>query len=60
VLEAPEEAYEAMIASGLVQFAVGEATVEEIDRINILQRRSSPCAARRGAGRAPDIVLNRR
>src|SRR5207244_433713 len=37
VLEAREEAYEAMIASGLVQFAVGEATVEEIDRINILQ-----------------------
>lgn len=32
-----EEAYEAMIASGVVQFAVAEASVEEIDRINILQ-----------------------
>lgn len=37
VLEDREAAYEAMIASGLVQFAVGEASVEEIDRINILQ-----------------------
>jgi ribonuclease HII len=37
VLEDRESAYEAMIASGLVQFAVGEASVEEIDRINILQ-----------------------
>ena len=36
-LEQREEAYEAMIASGVVQFAVGEASVEEIDRINILQ-----------------------
>ena len=32
-----EEAYEAMIASGAVQFAVAEASVEEIDSINILQ-----------------------
>ena len=32
-----EEAYEAMIASGAVQFAIAEASVEEIDRINILQ-----------------------
>jgi ribonuclease HII len=32
-----EEAYEAMISSGAVQFAVAEASVEEIDRINILQ-----------------------
>ncbi len=36
-LEQREEAYEAMIASGVVQFAVAEASVEEIDRINILQ-----------------------
>jgi len=35
--ERREEAYEAMIASGAVQFAVAEASVEEIDRINILQ-----------------------
>lgn len=35
--EQREEAYEAMIASGVVQFAVAEASVEEIDRINILQ-----------------------
>ncbi|WP_020697995.1 ribonuclease HII [Reyranella massiliensis] len=32
-----EEAYEAMIVSGAVQFAVAEASVEEIDTINILQ-----------------------
>jgi ribonuclease HII len=32
-----EAAYEAMIASGLVKYAVGEATVLEIDRFNILQ-----------------------
>jgi len=35
--ERREEAYEAMIASGAVQFAIAEASVEEIDRINILQ-----------------------
>ena len=37
VVEDREAAYEAMVASGIVQFAVAEATVEEIDRINILQ-----------------------
>jgi ribonuclease HII len=36
-LEQREEAYEAMIASGVVQFAVAEASVEEIDKVNILQ-----------------------
>ena len=36
-LEDREAAYDAMIASGIVRFAVGEASVEEIDRINILQ-----------------------
>ncbi|MBI3198753.1 MAG: ribonuclease HII [Rhodospirillales bacterium] len=35
--ERREEAYEAMIASGAVQFAIAEASVEEIDRLNILQ-----------------------
>ncbi|MEO7135898.1 MAG: ribonuclease HII [Vicinamibacterales bacterium] len=35
--EQREEAYEAMVVSGVVQFAVAEASVEEIDRINILQ-----------------------
>jgi ribonuclease HII len=35
--EQREEAYEAMIVSGVVQFAIAEASVEEIDRINILQ-----------------------
>ncbi len=35
--EAREEAYEGMVESGVVQFAVAEASVEEIDRINILQ-----------------------
>ena len=37
VEEDREAAYEAMIASGLVRYAVAEATVEEIDRFNILQ-----------------------
>jgi ribonuclease HII len=32
-----ERAYEAMIASGCVHYAVGEASVVEIDEINILQ-----------------------
>jgi ribonuclease HII len=32
-----EAAHEAMIASGVVEFAVAEASVEEIDRLNILQ-----------------------
>jgi len=35
--EQREEAYEAMVASGVVQFAIAEASVEEIDRLNILQ-----------------------
>lgn len=35
--EQREEAYEAMIASGAVHFAIAEASVEEIDSINILQ-----------------------
>ena len=57
-LEAREKAYEAMVASGIVQFAVGEATVEEIDRINILQ--ATFLAMRRAVealALAPDIVL---
>jgi ribonuclease HII len=57
-LEAREKAYEAMVASGIVQFAVGEATVEEIDRINILQ--ATFVAMRRAVealALAPDIVL---
>jgi len=36
-LEEREEAYEAMLASGAVRYALGEASVEEIDQINILQ-----------------------
>ena len=36
-LEDREAAYEAMVASGIVRYAVAEATVEEIDRFNILQ-----------------------
>jgi ribonuclease HII len=36
-VEDREAAYDAMIASGLVKYAVAEATVEEIDRFNILQ-----------------------
>src|SRR5215475_7877699 len=54
-----ETAYAAMIDSGCVRFAVGEASVEEIDAINILQ--ATFLAMRRAlAGLAqapPDIVL---
>ncbi len=57
-LEQREEAYEAMIASGVVQFAVGEASVEEIDRINILQ--ATYLAMRRAVqalAEKPEVVL---
>jgi ribonuclease HII len=57
-VENREEAYEAMVASGLVQFAVAEATVEEIDRINILQ--ATFLAMRRALealAHQPDVVL---
>ncbi|MEK7688299.1 MAG: ribonuclease HII [Pseudomonadota bacterium] len=53
-----EEAYEAMIASGVVQFAVAEASVEEIDRINILQ--ATFLAMRRALAalaEPPEVVL---
>ncbi len=53
-----EAAYEAMVASGIVQFAVAEATVEEIDRINILQ--ATFLAMRRALealAHQPDVVL---
>jgi ribonuclease HII len=55
--EAREEAYEAMVESGVVQFAVAEASVEEIDRINILQ--ATFLAMRRAvqALAAPPLVL---
>jgi ribonuclease HII len=58
VREARETAYEAMIASGCVRFAVGEASVEEIDTVNILQ--ATFLAMRRalaGLAQQPDIVL---
>lgn len=59
VREDRETAYDAMIASGCIRFAVGEASVEEIDTINILQ--ATFLAMRRAlAGIAespPDIVL---
>jgi len=57
-LEQREEAYEAMIASGVVQFAVAEASVEEIDRINILQ--ATYLAMRRAVqalADQPEVVL---
>jgi ribonuclease HII len=57
-LEQREEAYEAMIASGVVQFALGEASVEEIDRINILQ--ATYLAMRRAVQalvEQPEVVL---
>ena len=58
VRENREKAYEAMTASGCVLFAVGEASVEEIDRINILQ--ATFLAMRRALqamAQQPDIVL---
>ncbi len=57
-LEQREEAYEAMIASGVVEFAVAEASVEEIDRINILQ--ATYLAMRRAVQalvEQPEVVL---
>ena len=57
-LEQREEAYETMIASGVVQFAVAEASVEEIDRINILQ--ATYLAMRRAVQaltEQPEVVL---
>jgi ribonuclease HII len=57
-LEQREEAYEAMIVSGVVQFAVAEASVEEIDRINILQ--ATYLAMRRAVqalAEPPEVVL---
>jgi ribonuclease HII len=58
VLEDREKAYDAMIASGCVRFAVGEASVEEIDSINILQ--ATFLAMRRALqamAEQPDLVL---
>jgi ribonuclease HII len=58
VREDREKAYEAMVASGCVRFAVGEASVEEIDSINILQ--ATFLAMRRALlamAEQPDIVL---
>jgi ribonuclease HII len=56
--EEREDAYEAMLASGAVRYAVGEASVEEIDSINILQ--ATFLAMRRalqGLAEQPDLVL---
>lgn len=56
--ERREAAYAAMVESGAVQFAVAEASVEEIDRFNILQ--ATFLAMRRavqGLGVAPAVVL---
>ena len=58
VRENREKAYAAMTASGCVRFAVGEASVEEIDSINILQ--ATFLAMRRALqamAEQPDIVL---
>ena len=61
-LEDRETAYEAMVASGLVKYAVAEATVEEIDRFNILQatflamRRALEALSQQPDVR-PDVVL---
>ena len=53
-----EEAYVAMLASGAVRYAVGEASVAEIDSINILQ--ATFLAMRRALqamAEQPDLVL---
>src|SRR3979490_2581556 len=63
VVEDREAAYEAMVVSGIVQFAVAEASVEEIDRFNILQatfmamRRALRALAGQPDFMPPDIVL---
>jgi ribonuclease HII len=57
-LEEREEAYAAMLDSGVVRYAVGEASVEEIDAINIL--RATFLAMRRALqamAEQPDLVL---
>ncbi|WP_421994205.1 ribonuclease HII [Reyranella sp.] len=57
-LEQREEAYAAIVESGAVRYAVGEASVEEIDTINILQ--ATFLAMRRALqalADAPDLVL---
>ena len=63
VVEDREAAYEAMVTSGIVQFAVAEASVEEIDRFNILQatflamRRALQALAEQPEVVLPDVVL---
>jgi ribonuclease HII len=63
IREEREQAYEAMIASGLVRYAVGEASVEEIDQVNILQatflamRRALKAMAEQSHQVLPDLVL---
>ena len=57
-LEQREEAYAAMVDSGIVRYAVGEASAEEIDAVNILQ--ATFLAMRRalqGLAEQPDLVL---
>jgi len=57
-LEEREDAYAAIVDSGAVRYAVGEASVEEIDAINILQ--ATFLAMRRalqGMAEQPDLVL---
>ena len=57
-LEEREEAYAVMLASGAVRYGVGEASVEEIDAINILQ--ATFLAMRRALqamAEQPDLVL---
>jgi ribonuclease HII len=57
-LEEREEAYAAMLESGAVRHAVGEASVDEIDAINILQ--ATFLAMRRALqamAEQPDLVL---
>ena len=57
-LEEREEAYAAILESGAVRYAVGEASVEEIDAINIL--RATFLAMRRALqamAEQPDLVL---
>ena len=56
--ERREQAYEAMLASGAVQFAVAEASVEEIDRVNILQATFlAMCRALQALPELPAVAL---
>ena len=56
-LEEREEAYAAILESGAVRYAVGEASVEEIDAINILRATFREIDLPASAFKAPQPVV---